>query len=97
MLPVPRDRDGIKPQNREEARYESEMRDWLREETAYQAIQGTKPQTLTYGLTDSPVGLAAWICEKFRTWSDCDGEIERVFNRDELLTNNDLLAHRRDR
>ena len=60
---------------------------WLREETGYQWIQGTKPQTLAYGLTDSPVGLAAWIVEKFRTWSDCGGDVERRFSKDELLTN----------
>jgi len=47
-------------------------------------IQGTKPQTLAYGLTDSPVGLAAWIVEKFRSWSDCGGEVERRFTKDEL-------------
>ncbi|HYL23518.1 MAG TPA: epoxide hydrolase, partial [Burkholderiales bacterium] len=52
-----------------------------KEETGYQAIQGTKPQTLAYGLTDSPAGLAAWIAEKFRTWSD--GGI----SRDDLLAN----------
>jgi len=56
-------------------------------ETGYQWIQGTKPQTLAYGLTDSPVGLAAWIVEKFRTWSDCGGDVERCFTKDELLTN----------
>jgi pimeloyl-ACP methyl ester carboxylesterase len=57
------------------------------DETGYQAIQGTKPQTLGYGLNDSPVGLAAWIVEKFRTWSDCGGDVERRFTKDELLTN----------
>jgi pimeloyl-ACP methyl ester carboxylesterase len=57
------------------------------EETGYQAIQGTKPQTLGLALNDSPVGLAAWIVEKFRTWCDCDGNPENVFTRDELLTN----------
>jgi pimeloyl-ACP methyl ester carboxylesterase len=57
------------------------------EETGYQAIQGTKPHTLGYGLNDSPAGLLAWIVEKFRTWSDCDGDVERSFTRDELLTN----------
>ncbi len=57
------------------------------EETGYQAIQGTKPQSLGYGLNDSPAGLAAWIVEKFRSWSDCDGDVERRFTRDELLTN----------
>ncbi len=56
-------------------------------ETGYQRIQGTKPQTLGYGLNDSPAGLAAWIVEKFRTWSDCDGDVERSFTRDQLLTN----------
>ena len=60
---------------------------WQREETGYQWIQGTKPQTLAFGLTDSPVGLAAWIVEKFRTWSDCGGDVERRFTKDELLTN----------
>ncbi|HUY28679.1 MAG TPA: epoxide hydrolase [Candidatus Binataceae bacterium] len=56
-------------------------------ETGYQWIQGTKPQTLAYGLNDSPAGLAAWIIEKFRTWSDCKGEIESRFTKDQLLTN----------
>ena len=57
------------------------------EETGYQQIQGTKPQTLGVALNDSPAGLAAWIVEKFRTWCDCDGNPESVFTRDELLTN----------
>ncbi|MGD9903583.1 MAG: epoxide hydrolase family protein [Vicinamibacterales bacterium] len=57
------------------------------EETGYQQIQGTKPQTIGLALNDSPVALAAWIVEKFRTWCDCDGDPERVFSRDELLTN----------
>ena len=56
-------------------------------ESGYQAIQGTKPQTLAYGLTDSPAGLAAWIVEKFKTWSDCDGDIEKSFSKDHLLEN----------
>ena len=71
----------------EEKRYLDELRHWEREETGYQWIQGTKPQTLAYGLTDSPVGLAAWIVEKFRTWSDCGGDVERRFSKDTLLTN----------
>ena len=56
-------------------------------ERGYSAIQGTKPQTLGYGLNDSPAGVAAWIVEKFRTWCDCDGDIESIFTKDELLTN----------
>jgi pimeloyl-ACP methyl ester carboxylesterase len=64
-----------------------ELQQFLREETGYQRIQGTKPQTLAYALNDSPAGLAAWIVEKFRAWSDCDGDVERRFTKDELLTN----------
>lgn len=65
----------------------AELRSWFDREGAYMHQQSTKPQTLSYGLNDSPVGLAAWIIEKFRTWSDCAGDLERVFTRDELLTN----------
>ena len=64
-----------------------EMGVWQRDETGYQGIQGTKPQTLAFGLNDSPVGLCAWIVEKFRTWSDCDGDPERSYSKDQLLTN----------
>ena len=59
---------------------------WQEEEGAYGHIQRTRPQTLTYGLTDSPAGLAAWIVEKWRVWSDCDGDIESRFTKDQLLT-----------
>src|SRR5690606_24447003 len=58
-----------------------------KEETGYQQIQGTRPQTLGYALNDSPAGLAAWIVEKFRAWSDCGGDVESRFTKDELLTN----------
>jgi microsomal epoxide hydrolase len=57
------------------------------EERGYSHIQGTKPQTVGYALNDSPVGLAAWIVEKFRTWCDCGGDVEKKFSKDELLTN----------
>jgi microsomal epoxide hydrolase len=60
---------------------------WRRTEAGYQEIQGTRPQTLGYGLEDSPAGLAAWIVEKFRTWSDCGDDVERSFTKDQLLTN----------
>lgn len=59
----------------------------MENERAYQQIQGTKPQTLGYGLTDSPAGLAAWIVEKFHAWCDCGDNIESRFTKDELLTN----------
>lgn len=57
------------------------------QETGYQKIQSTKPQTLSVGLNDSPAGLCAWITEKFYSWMDCDGDIESVLDRDVLLTN----------
>ena len=60
---------------------------WRQDEGGYSHIQGTKPQTLSYGLNDSPAALAAWIVEKFRTWSDCGGDVESVYTKDELLTN----------
>jgi pimeloyl-ACP methyl ester carboxylesterase len=59
---------------------------WGGAEGAYAAMHRTKPQTVAFGLTDSPVGLAAWIVEKLRSWSDCDGDIERCFTKDEILT-----------
>jgi pimeloyl-ACP methyl ester carboxylesterase len=72
----------------EQGRTDYEETQAIREgETGYQAIQSTKPQTLAYGLTDSPAGLAAWVIEKFRTWSDCDGDLESSFDRDRLLDN----------
>ena len=59
---------------------------WQAAEGGYAHIQGTKPQTLAYGLNDSPVGLCAWIVEKYRTWSDCNGDVESVYTKDDLLT-----------
>ena len=60
---------------------------WMREEAGYNAIQETRPQTLAYGLHDSPVGLAAWIVEKWRAWTNPAGDVERYFSRDLLLAN----------
>lgn len=60
---------------------------WQAEEGGYSAIQSTRPRTLAYGLTDSPVGLAAWIVEKFFAWGDCENDPFEVFDRDDLLTN----------
>lgn len=67
--------------------YLNEIRQWTAHEGAYSMLHSTKPQTLAYGLNDSPAGLAAWIVEKFRSWSDCGGDVERRFSKDELLTN----------
>lgn len=60
---------------------------FIRDGSGYSAIQSTRPQTLAYALTDSPSGLASWIVEKFRSWSDCGGDIQSQFTADELLTN----------
>jgi pimeloyl-ACP methyl ester carboxylesterase len=87
FLAVRRDPNMISKPTAEEKVFLAELATWLREETAYQAIQGTKPQTLAFALTDSPAGLAAWIVEKFRTWSDCGGDVESVISRDHMLAN----------
>lgn len=55
--------------------------------TGYSKQQSTRPQTLGYGLVDSPVGQLAWVVEKFWAWTDCDGHPENVLSRDELLDN----------
>jgi pimeloyl-ACP methyl ester carboxylesterase len=64
--------------------YMAEFQKW---ETGYSGQQSTRPQTLGYGLADSPAGQCAWIVEKFRAWTDCDGHPENVLTRDELLDN----------
>lgn len=87
LLPLRRDDAPPAGDDPESTIFRAELAHWLREETGYSTIQGTKPQTLAYALTDSPVGLAAWIVEKFRNWSDCDGDVEASFSKDELLTN----------
>lgn len=71
----------------EEAAFLERDEAWEREEGGYGHIQGTKPQTLGYGLADSPVGLAAWILEKFRAWGDVGDDVLGTYGRDELLTN----------
>jgi pimeloyl-ACP methyl ester carboxylesterase len=87
MMPLRRDPKMVENPTWEERKYLEELATWLKEETGYQWIQGTRPQTLAFALTDSPIGLAAWIVEKFRAWSDCGGELESVFTKDELLAN----------
>jgi pimeloyl-ACP methyl ester carboxylesterase len=77
----------VQPEDEVASAYLGQLRTWWEAEGGYSHEQATKPQTLSYGLNDSPVGLAAWIIEKFRTWSDCAGDVESIFTRDELLTN----------
>jgi pimeloyl-ACP methyl ester carboxylesterase len=78
---------GSRPLSDAERAYVADQRRWLDEERGYGAIQSTRPQTLAYGLNDSPAALAAWILEKWRAWSDCEGDVDSRFSRDFLLTN----------
>ena len=87
LMPLRRDAKMVADPTPEERRYLDELAAWLNDETGYQWIQGTRPQTLAFALTDSPAGLAAWIVEKFRAWSDCGGDVESVFTKDQLLAN----------
>jgi pimeloyl-ACP methyl ester carboxylesterase len=74
----------LSPQERQ---YLTDAQTWAAEEGAYAAMHRTKPQTLAASLNDSPAGLASWMVEKMRAWSDCGGDVERSFTKDELLTN----------
>ncbi|HZM36639.1 MAG TPA: alpha/beta fold hydrolase [Burkholderiales bacterium] len=86
LLAVRRD-PKIEAATAEESLYLKQLSEWLKEETGYQWIQGTRPQTLAYALADSPAGLAAWIVEKFQRWTDCGGVIENAVSRDDMLAN----------
>lgn len=87
LLPLRRDGRAAETSTADERAHFERLATWQREETGYQSIQGTKPQTLAFALTDSPAGLAAWIVEKFRSWSDCGGDIESAVSRDHMLAN----------
>ena len=76
---------GSKPLTENEYAHNNRTKKWMAREGAYYRMHSTKPQTLSYGLNDSPVGLASWIIEKYYAWSDCDGDIESSFTKDELL------------
>jgi pimeloyl-ACP methyl ester carboxylesterase len=76
--------DDLKPVERE---YVEHIQQFQMKHGAYAMIQGRKPQTLADGLNDSPMGLAAWLTEKFQRWSDCDGDLDSCFTKDEMLTN----------
>ncbi|MDC1311361.1 epoxide hydrolase [Burkholderiales bacterium] len=86
FLAVRRDPNIVENPSAEEAVFLKQLNKFLKDETGYQWIQGTKPQTLAYGLTDSPVGLAAWLVEKFHTWTDHRGDLDGYFGRDTMLT-----------
>ena len=87
MLPLkPWRGKGAPPLSAEETAFVDGMRQWWVEQIGYQSIQSTKPQTLAFGLSDSPVGLAGWLVEKFRTLADTQGSLERRFSKDQLCT-----------
>jgi pimeloyl-ACP methyl ester carboxylesterase len=74
------------PSTDAEHAFQAQLARFLAEDCGYAQIQATRPATIGAGLSDSPAGLAAWIVEKFRAWSDCGGDVESVFDKDELLT-----------
>lgn len=79
--------DDAPPLSAAEQRFLADQTAWRDENGAYAHLQSTRPQTAGYALNDSPAGLAAWILEKFREWSDCGGDVLRCFDRNELFTN----------
>jgi len=87
MPVVGRDAMSMENLTAEEEATLAHMAEFQKWETGYSGQQGTRPQTLGYGLADSPAGQCAWIVEKFRAWTDCDGHPESVLTRDELLDN----------
>ncbi len=71
----------------EEEAASAALKHYRKWDSGYSIQQATRPQTLAYGLTDSPAGQAAWILEKFWSWTDCDGHPENALSRDEMLDN----------
>lgn len=86
VAPKP-DRPGDPPPSEAEAAYARRAAIWNKDEGGYQALQNSKPQTLAFGLADSPVGLASWIIEKFHGWTDCDGDLLSVWPFETLIDN----------
>lgn len=78
--------DGQPPLTPEEQGFVNDMTAWFEAEGGYHRLQSTRPQTPAYALADSPAGLAAWIVEKLRGWSDSNGDVEAAFSLDEILT-----------
>jgi len=79
------DPDAAPPLSEAERSYLAADGAWVAEHGGYAHLQGTRPRTLAFGLTDSPAGLAAYLVEKFRAWSDCGGDVLSRFDRDDLL------------
>src|SRR6266516_709303 len=77
---------GSRPLSAAEQAYLAQYQRWRDDDRGYGAIQSTRPQTVGYGLNDSPAGLAAWVLEKWRAWADSSGDLDATFSRDFLLT-----------
>jgi pimeloyl-ACP methyl ester carboxylesterase len=86
-MPIAGPPPGDPPLTDEEQADLAVMARFQRDDAAYAAVQGAHPQTLGIALDDSPAGLLAWIAQRFRDWSDCDGALANTFSRDQLLTN----------
>jgi pimeloyl-ACP methyl ester carboxylesterase len=77
---------GTRPLSAAERSFVAQYERWRADDRGYGAIQSTRPQTVGYGLNDSPAGLAAWVLEKWRGWADSGGDLDATFSRDFLLT-----------
>lgn len=87
-MPIGRPTEGsLKNPTEEDRQAFAAMKHYNKWDSGYSKQQSTRPQTLGYGLVDSPVAQLAWIVEKFWSWTDCDGHPENVLSRDELLDN----------
>jgi microsomal epoxide hydrolase len=87
LMPLRRDAISTDAPSEAERAYFKELEAFRNNEMGYQWIQGTKPQTLAYALTDSPAGLAAWIFEKFHAWTDCKADPREALSLDTMLAN----------
>ena len=86
LMPRPSFDPPAPPPTEAERAFQELSQRWAAQEGAYAELHRTKPQSLGHALSDSPAGLASWLVEKHRTWSDCDGDVERRYTKDELLT-----------
>ena len=74
------------PPTEAELAFAAYAKEWSSAEGAYAQLHRTKPQSIGHALNDSPAGLASWLVEKHRSWSDCSGDLERRYSKDEILT-----------
>lgn len=86
LMPPPDFGPDAPPATEAELAFQRRSREWAQHEGAYADVHRTKPQSLGPALSDSPAGLASWLLDKYRTWSDCGGQLESRFPKDDLLT-----------